>query len=725
MLQKTGNIEAATQAEEITVSRGGSTAGNGGSEFLLSELFITLVESWKLILAATLLATLVALAYTQLAKPVYRAEALLQIERQAQGIGALSDLSNFFKEESAIISEFQIIKSRMVLGEVVDQLGLDIDVTAKGLFGDGGSIRVDAFNVPESRAGEPFTVISGRQGRYKLLDPDNQIVLQGRVGELSQTNFAGGVVELFISRMDAEEGDKYQLSKLRLLDTVKQLRRDLRVDEMGKDSGIVRLSIEGVDADKITRIVNAIANVYVRQNVERKSAEAEKTLAFLEVQLPILRDQMESAEASLNHYRLQRGTINLPLETQSLLQQAVGLEAKLSELATSREELLQRFQPKHPRIAALDAQMNSLKRELEKIDDRAQSLPSTQQELLRLSRDAQVSTTLYTALLNKAQELKVVKAGTVGNVRIIDPALKSHVPVKPVKGLIILLGILLGALTGVVIAIIRKRLHGGVEDPEQIEQLGLPVYATVPNSRKQHELDRKMRLGGSSVTSVLAAEEPDDLSVESLRSLRTSLHFAQLDAKNDIIMITGPSPGAGKSFISANLAVVLARSGKRVLLVDGDLRKGRLHAMFGIARQRGLSELIAGDLGIEEVIHESGVNNLDLIPTGALPPNPSELLLHENFALALEQIAPFYDHILIDSPPVLAVSDATVIGRLAGASLLVLKDGQHPLREIEQSLKTLRHAGVNLRGAVFNQMGRLNSQFGYGRYYGYSYDYKK
>ncbi|HHS83311.1 MAG TPA: hypothetical protein ENK38_00075, partial [Gammaproteobacteria bacterium] len=161
MLQKTGNIEAATQAEEITVSRGGSTAGNGGSEFLLSELFITLVESWKLILAATLLATLVALAYTQLAKPVYRAEALLQIERQAQGIGALSDLSNFFKEESAIISEFQIIKSRMVLGEVVDQLGLDIDVTAKGLFGDGGSIRVDAFNVPESRAGEPFTVISG------------------------------------------------------------------------------------------------------------------------------------------------------------------------------------------------------------------------------------------------------------------------------------------------------------------------------------------------------------------------------------------------------------------------------------------------------------------------------------------------------------------------------------------------------------------------------------
>ncbi len=724
MLQKTRDIEAADQAGTTNRSGAVPVARQGGSEFLLSELFITLVESWKLILAAILLATLVALAYIQLAKPVYRAEALLQVERQAQGIGALSDLSNFFKEESAIVSEFQIIKSRMVLGEVVDQLGLDITATAKGFFGGGGPIRVDAFNVPESQDGKPFTLVSGRQGRYKLLGPDNQIVLQGRVGELSQTNFADGVVELFISRMDAEEGDKYELRKQRLLDTVKQLRRDLHVDEMGKDSGIVRLSIEGTDPDKITQLVNAIANVYVRQNVERKSAEAEKTLAFMEVQLPILRDQMENAEAGLNSYRLERGTINLPLETQSLLQQAVGLEAKLSELATNREELLLRFQPKHPRIAALDAQMNSLRRELEKIDKRAQSLPGTQQELLRLSRDAQVSTTLYTALLNKAQELKVVKAGTVGNVRIIDPALQPYVPVKPVKGFIILLGILLGALSGVVIAVILKRLHGGVEDPEQIEQLGLPVYATVPNSRKQHELNRKMR-HANSATSVLAAEVPDDLSVESLRSLRTSLHFAQLDAKNDIIMITGPSPGAGKSFISANLAVVLARSGKRVLLVDGDLRKGRLHAMFGIGRQGGLSELISGDLTIEEVIHESGVDDLDLIPTGALPPNPSELLLHENFALALEQIAPFYDHILIDSPPVLAVSDASVIGRLAGASLLVLKDGQHPLREIEQSLKTLQHAGVNLRGAVFNKMGLLNSQFGYGRYYGYSYDYKK
>ncbi len=716
MLQKTRDTTQFARRESSLASR-------GGSEFVLGELFLILAESWKLILTTILLTTLVALAYVQLAKPVYRAEALLQVERQAQGIGALADLSNFFKEESAIVSEFQIIRSRMVLGEVVKQLGLDIQAQAKGLFG-GGAIQVDEFSLPESQKGEPFVLVVGRQGRYKLLGPEHETVLQGNVGKLSQAPYVDGMIELFISRLDAEEGDEYLLTKRRLLDTVNQLRRELRIDEMGKDSGILRLSVEGSDAERVTRLVNAIANVYVRQNVERKSAEAEKTLAFLEVQLPILREQMENAEAALNHYRLQQGTVNLPLETQSLLKQAVDLEAKISELATNREELLLRFQPKHPRIAALDAQINALKRQLAAIDKRAQSLPNTQQELLRLSRDAQVSTTLYTALLNKAQELKVVKAGTVGNVRIIDAALQPHVPVKPVKGVILLLGFILGALAGIVIAVLRKRLHGGVEDPELVEQLGLPVYATVPNSYRQRELDRKAQ-AGSGVVAVLAASAPDELSVESLRSLRTSLHFAQLDAKNAIIMVTGPSPGAGKSFVSANLAVVLARSGKQVLLIDGDLRKGRLHTMFGIERKRGLSEIIAGESSIEEVVHSSGIENLDIIPTGTLPPNPSELLLHENFAMALEQIMPFYDHILIDSPPVLAVSDACIIGSHAGATLLVLRDGQHPLREIEQSIKTLRQAGVNLRGAVFNRMGRLNSRYGYGRYYGYSYNYGK
>ncbi len=717
MLQRSIDNRAASGAGAAGLRRGGS------GEILLGELFVTLLESWKLILGAILLMATLALLYIYFTKPVYRAETLLQVERQTQGIGALSDLSNFFKEESDIVSEFQIIRSRMVLGEVVRRLGLDIEVRSGQLFGSDDALQVDTLEVPERLLGKLLTLVVGEGRNYVLFGADDSKILEGKVGEPAQAPMGDGEIRLFVSRMNGVAGDDFRIKKNHLLDVVKRLRRDLRVEEMGKDSGIIRISIEGTDAERITRLVNAVANVYVRQNVERRSEEAEKTLAFLKVQLPLLKDQMEEAEAELNSYRMKRGTIDLPLETRSLLQQSVALEAKISELATTREELLQRFRPKHPRIAALDAQIGALKRDLAQIDKRAQSLPGTQQELLRLSRNAQVSTTLYTTLLNKAQELKVVKAGTVGNVRIIDTALKPYVPVKPVKGLVLLLGVLLGAMGGVALAILRKRMRGGVEDPDQIEQLGLPVYATVPTSRTQQELNRKTRRGDGG-PAVLALLDPDDLSIESLRSLRTSLHFAQLDAKNSIIMITGPSPGVGKSFVSANLAVILAHSGKRVLLVDGDLRRGRLHAMFGLGRSGGLSEIIAGDLGVEDGIRESGIENLDLISTGALPPNPSELLLHENFVLTMEQVAPFYDYILIDSPPVLAVNDASIIGRLAGASLLVLRDGRHPLREVQQSLKTLQHAGVNLRGAVFNRMSRLSSRFGYGRYYGYHYDYR-
>lgn len=188
-------------------------------------------------------------------------------------------------------------------------------------------------------------------------------------------------------------------------------------------------------------------------------------------------------------------------------------------------------------------------------------------------------------------------------------------------------------------------------------------------------------------------------------------------------MITGPAPGAGKTFVAANLATILADTGKRVLVIDADMRKGRLHALFGLPRDGGLSELIAGSRDIDSVIHATGVKNLDMISTGERPPNPAELLLHEKFAGFLQQVSSTYDHIVIDTPPVLAVTDAAIVGRLAGATLMVLKDGQHPLREIEQSIKRLKLAGVNLRGAVFNAISRISARRGFGRYYGYSYSY--
>ncbi len=693
-------------------------------ELDLRSVVSALLESWFLVLVIIGAVTVAGVAYVMTAKPIYRADAVLQVERTAKGISALTDISRFFEEQSDIVSEFEIISSRMVLGQVVDNLKLYINATPVGLFGGDHSIRIETLEVPDEYLGKPFRLVASKGGRYQLLDGEEKTILEGQVGEPASAPLGKeGEIKLFVSDLQAEPGDEFIISHSPRLDVIEMLRSQLRLEERGTDSGIIRITLEGTDPVKIADIINEVTSIYVRQNVERKSAETGKTLAFLEKQLPKLREQMEAAEAALNNYRFKRGSIDLPLETQSLLQRAVAIESELSELRRSREALIKKFTEEHPRIQALDAQIESLAAELAEVEETTKKLPTTQQEILRLTRNAEVASQLYTTLLNNAQELKVVKAGTVGNVRVIDPAVPPLKPVRPKKVFVVAMSFVLGLLIAIAAAIVRKRMQAGVEDPALVEkQLGLPVYATVPLSEKQRELNRRQKKG-EKTNLVLATVEPGDLAVESMRSLRTSLHFAQLDAKNNIIMITGPAPGAGKTFVAANLATILASSGKRVLLVDGDMRKGRLHTLFGLPREGGLSELIAGNKELEEVIRSTGVTDLDFVSTGKRPPNPAELLMHERFASFLEEVSQSYDHVVIDTPPVLAVTDAAIIGRLAGATLLVLKDGQHPLREIEQSVKRLKLAGVNLRGAVFNAISKVSARHGYGRYYGYSYRY--
>jgi tyrosine-protein kinase Etk/Wzc len=223
---------------------------------------------------------------------------------------------------------------------------------------------------------------------------------------------------------------------------------------------------------------------------------------------------------------------------------------------------------------------------------------------------------------------------------------------------------------------------------------------------------------------ILAVDSPEDAAIESLRNLRTALHFGMMDVKNNCIMIAGPSPTVGKSFVSINLAAVLTRPDKKVLLIDADMRRGHLHQYLGLQRENGLSEFISGDIPIGEALHPTSIPNLTLIPTGTMPPNPAELLLHQRFTNCLKVLGPHYDHIIIDSPPILAVTDATIIGQMAGGTLMVLKAGEHPMREIEQAVKRLKQAGVNVRGLLFNDVNVQSQRYGAGKY-SYQYSYKK
>ena len=395
-----------------------------------------------------------------------------------------------------------------------------------------------------------------------------------------------------------------------------------------------------------------------------------------------------------------------------------------------RDELRQKFTESHPSVVAIDKQIARLQGQMNTNDQKIEVLPETQQVILRLARDVKVNTELYTALLNNSQTLRVSKAGTVGNVRIIDYAVLPTEPIKPKKPLIVAASLILGLILGVASAFIRKSLHRGVQDPDLIEkQLNIPVYATIPHSADQEKINirlKKTHKREENELSILALEKNDDLAIESLRSLRTTLHFAFLEAQNNVIMITGPSPGVGKSFVSINLATVLADAGKKILLIDGDLRKGFINKSLGVRREQGLSEFISNTITLDVAIHKIPIANFDFIATGSIPPNPSELLLHERFGIFLESISKRYDHVIIDSPPILAVTDAAIIGRMASATLMVIRAGQHPMRELEQSTKRLLQAGVDIKGIVFNDVPESSSNYGYGYgKYVYQYSYQK
>ena len=699
-------------------------------EIDLRELLGTLIGARWVIAAFAAAALALGVLYTQVATPIFQVNGLVQVEdNKSGGLGAVTaELGDLFEGKTQAVTEIELIRSRMVLGKTVDDLNLDLFVQPKTfpLIGrlwadDTAKLDVGRFELSDAGEGEQFLVELLGNGEYALIDPEGELVSLGKVNETLTATWLGEPLGLFVRAATGQSGQRFVLTRMNRGEAINRLSANLGLSEKGRQSGIIQLTFKHPNRQLAVQVLNQVANNYVRQNVERKSAEAETTLEFIETQLPEVK---KALEARFNDYRRRTGSVDVTKEGELILQQTVQADTSLLTLQQERKSLLTRFTAEHPSVKALDTQIASIRAEQNRFSGDISRLPATQQELLRLTRDLQVNQELYTTLLNNAQQLKVVRGGTVGNVRVVDTAQLPLKPVAPKKPMILMLSLLLGLMAGVGFAFVRQMLKSGVKDANQIEsKLGLSVLATIPASDAQEKLFKQISKKGGRM-SVLAHAAPDDLSIESLRSLRTSLHFALLDASNNILMIAGPSPQLGKSFVSVNLAAVMAAAGQRVLLVDGDMRRGYLNEYFGMPRDGGLSELIAGQREAEQVIQASGINGFDYVTTGELPPNPSELLLHPRFEAFLKDVSQRYDYVLVDSPPIMAVTDAAIIGRLAGATLLLARFATTPLRELEHSAKRLQQAGVAVKGVLLNRV-EVSAGYSYGYQYAYAYKYGK
>lgn len=712
----------------------------------LKELFFSLIAQWKLIALCVILSLVCALLYLRTTPDTYAVDALVQVE-ESKGTSAalLGDLSSMIEQKQPAQTEIELLKSRLVLGSVIKDLNLDLKIsgTENSFFNrllsphdyqttynknsvvfkdDAKSFDVRKFDIPTYYLDKNL-LLNFNGNKYTLTDAKTkQVIFSAVTNQESQYTSEYGTWKIALYTQDQLK-NTYNIEKMSLPAAMLSITENYSVAEKGKLTGILGLNYQGQDKEHITNVLNSILVAYSQQNIERRSAETAQTLKFLDEQLPELKQQLDVAEREFNKFRQQYNTVDVTKESELYLTQSIQLETSKAEIEQKLAEAAAKYTNEHPAMQQMNAQLGAINKKIGELNDTLKQLPDLQRRYLQLYREVEVKTQLYTALLNSYQQLRIAKAGEIGNVRIVDTAVLPIEPIKPKKLQILILAIFLGGFLGTLLALLRNMMHSGIKDSNQIEnELDLPVYATVPRSPAQESRIKLLKKKKS--IPILAIKNGDDIAIESLRSMRTAIHFALNNAKNNIIMISGPAPEVGKSFISTNLAAILAQSNKRVLIIDADMRRGYLHKYFNHDNLPGLAEYLNTQQTLDSIIKPTEIPHLDVITRGKSPVNPSELLSSAKFAAMFEQLSPMYDHIIIDTPPVLAVTDGIIISQYAGVNLVIARYAKSQMKELELTVNRFEQVGVKVNGFILNDIQRGSGGYGYGYGYNYAYSYK-
>lgn len=694
---------------------------------------------WRVALAG-LAGLLLGLFYYMITPPTYEADALVQLEPKGGNLAVSTDLAGLMSGETQSTTEIEIIRSRMVLSEVVAEQNLEWRAAPRRLpvighalekyplpfkgswllrpFAQGGeAIRLELLTVPPEWDGEEMVLTRGEGDAFTLETPAGP--LEGRVGEAIQDAARG--FALRVGELRGAPGRQFVIAHLQGENVISGVRKRLSVGETGRNSGILAFTYQADTRDGAQRVLNSITQAYVRQNVDRSAAQAQSSLGFIEQQIPKARQDMMAAQERLNVYREAQGSIDISFETENLLTQIGTFETELRNLKAQEDEVADLYTPNHPKYRQLIAQRQRLQEQLDRLRGEIGTLPDTQREILNLTHDVEVAQQIYTELLTRAQEIDVMRASTVGNVRVVDIAETALRPVSP-RGLRTLaLGLILGLVAGAGWILVRDWMRKGVQSAADLERMGFTVFATINRSPEAEKLETSGKARGK--IPLFALTHPTDLAIEGLRSLRTGLYFGMLDAPTRTVAITSTAPGAGKSFMAANFAVVTAQAGQKVCLIDADMRRGRLRHMFDVPRDTpGLANILAGEARLDDVLRETEVPGMLFLPPGKFPPNPAELLMRPVLGELMRELDERFDLSIFDCPPVLAVTDPVIIGKAVGANLLVVRFDQTPEGEIIAARNVMEASGASFKGAILNGYDHAAAKGG--QAYSYRYEYK-
>ena len=708
--------------------------GSKDDEIDLRQLWDVLSFNKYKIIASGGFGALLALVYLVLATPIYEANALVQVEaaKQNQILGDVQSLLGGVSTKSD--AEINLARSRMVLGRAVDELNADqviaydsfpmLEWFSRPELKAEEALKLNVFSVPQMFENVQLKLVYHGNKKYSLTIPKvggkSEIKVDGELGKLLS---AQGLL-LNITQVKAKSGQEFILIKQSKLAAIESVKSNLSVGDVGKDTGILVFNYVGIDKNKIQNILNSIVKNYEHQDKEFGILSAGQSLEFIEKQLPLTKKSLKEAEDKLNEFRHKNATLDLTLEAQSVMQNLTKIESELTSLDTKEAEVSELFTKDHPSYQALIEKKKVLQKAKEDLVKRVAAMPQLQQDVIRLTRDVEIEQQVYMQLLNKQQEFSIMKASNAGRVRIVDTAMTLEEPIKPRKPLILVL-LTVGFLAlASLYFIIKSLFNRGINNAEAFDHLGVDVLASIPLSLVQKNKDglfvKTNKKKNARTDFLLAQNLPTDPAVEAIRALRTSVYFMLMEAKNNILMISGATSGVGKSFVSINLAVVMAQSAKKVLLIDSDMRKGYVHEMLHQSIGSGLSDALSGEVALRDVIRTTEIEGLDFVSRGEVPVNPAELLMRVDLKVLLEEVSGRYDYVILDAPPIMAVTDAAILGQQAGTTLIVARYGLTTEHDIENCIVRFANSNVVIKGAILNGVEKTaNNYYAYEAYNSY------
>ncbi len=697
------------------------------------------------LLLTFLLGVALATLYLISTQATFEAASLVEVEE----IGNITELDSDRPvnwNKPTIKEESNILKSRRVLQPVVEMndLRTDIKPNTIGVVGDitaripslgqwasgvellnsyawnNESLTLSLLEVPRQWEDEALTLVSLGDDRYALERDGLNIIDSASVGESIVVELPPlEALRIQVAELNASAGVEFSVTRNSLEETINELRGSMTIETSDAKSRMLTVKLRGEDAQQTAELTNAIVQQYVDVKLGSDTRASSKELTFYEENLPRVEQELRGAENTLSKFRVNARSYDQDTQIKAKLGQLDKLELQMLDLQFERDELKERYTPNHPTSKRLQKEINVLQRQINQVRGGINAAPNTERELTILEQQVDTARKVYNEMKEKLLNLRLKNEGNVGSVEVWDRALTPKKPISPNPMLAMVGGTLATLFLYMLYLTLRSALSTVITDQDSLERAsGLPVFMNIPRSSAQKRLANlpmvnpaKLLPGKTSSSAksnpadsnVLALSKPEDYSIENLRGLRSMLEDVMDGASNNVLMITSPLPSMGKSFVSLNLSVLLAQAGKRVLLIDADYQRGQLHKSLGLPMGPGLPEVVRGKSELKETVKATSVPNLYCIPRGFTGGSTGhDMPSDKEFGAFMRIVAPRFDIAIIDTPPVLSVATAAALGKQAGSTIMVVKEGEVKEPQLTDALKRLSFSGVRVNGCILN-----------------------